>query len=119
MRSYREAQQVADALSGLGVLMRFACMWDPKAYKARQHTVAGLRKDMLLIRCASPWWQHDGCASLCCVVETSNTTGAGFVATLWVSPLAAFAAGRPKLQGQLTGLVDGMLKQSGGVCLQP
>jgi hypothetical protein len=51
MRSYREAQQVADALSSLGVLMRFACMWDPKAYKARQHTVAGLRKDMMLIRC--------------------------------------------------------------------
>jgi hypothetical protein len=50
MRSYREAQQVADALSDLGVLLRFACMWDPKAYKARQHTVAGLRRDMLLIR---------------------------------------------------------------------
>lgn len=50
MRSYREAQQVADALSDLGVLLRFACMWDPKAYKTRQHTVAGLRRDMLLIR---------------------------------------------------------------------
>lgn len=50
MRSYREAQQVADALSDLGVLLRFACMWDPKAYKARQHTVAGLRKDTNLIR---------------------------------------------------------------------
>jgi hypothetical protein len=54
MRSYREAQQVADALSDLGVLLRFACMWDPKAYKARQHTVAGLRKDTSLIR----WVQH-------------------------------------------------------------
>lgn len=50
MRSYREAQQVADALGELGVLLKFACMWDPKAYKARQHTVAGLRKDALLIR---------------------------------------------------------------------
>jgi len=53
MRSYREAQQVADALGELGVLLKFACMWDPKAYKARQHTVAGLRKDALLIRWAA------------------------------------------------------------------
>lgn len=51
MRSYREAQQVTDALGDLGVLLRFACMWDPKAYKRRQHTVAGLRRDTQLIRC--------------------------------------------------------------------
>lgn len=51
MRSYREAQQVTDALADLGVLLRFACMWDPKAYKRRQHTVAGLRRDTQLIRC--------------------------------------------------------------------
>lgn len=50
MRSYREAQQVADALGDLGVLLRFACMWDARAYKARQHSVAGLRKDALLLR---------------------------------------------------------------------
>lgn len=50
MRSYREAQQVTDALADLGVLLRFACMWDPKAYKRRQHTVAGLRRDTQLIR---------------------------------------------------------------------
>lgn len=40
---------MADALAGLHVLQRFTLMWDPKAYKARQHTVAGLRKDALLI----------------------------------------------------------------------
>lgn len=51
MRSYREAQQVTDALEDLGVLLRFACMWDPKAYKRRHHTVAGLRRDTQLIRC--------------------------------------------------------------------
>lgn len=50
MRSYREAQQVADALVDLGVLLRFACMWDAKAYKAKQHTVAGLHRDAALIR---------------------------------------------------------------------
>ena len=50
MRSYREAQLVADALADLGVLLKFACLWNPKAYKARQHTVAGLRKDATLIR---------------------------------------------------------------------
>jgi hypothetical protein len=66
MRSYREAQQVTDALSDLGVLLRFACMWDPKAYKRRQHTVAGLRRDTQLIRCdLVPWWLGYGRHALC------------------------------------------------------
>jgi hypothetical protein len=50
MRCYREAQSVAEALCNLAVLQRFACVWEPKAYKARQHSVAGLRRDALLIK---------------------------------------------------------------------
>ena len=88
MRSYREAQQVADALSGLGVLMRFACMWDPKAYKARQHTVAGLRKDMLLIRCALPWWQH---SATCTALPVWTAVG---VTVAYSQRPAAAAAGK-------------------------
>lgn len=77
MRSYREAQQVADALGELGVLLKFACMWDPKAYKARQHTVAGLRKDALLIRWAAAHSANNlaACSEHCFTRPKSPTAG--------------------------------------------
>jgi hypothetical protein len=50
MRSYREAQQVADSLSGLGVLLTFSRTWNAAAYKAKCHTVAQMRRDALLLR---------------------------------------------------------------------
>ncbi|WIA11423.1 hypothetical protein OEZ85_011540 [Tetradesmus obliquus] len=50
MRSYREASVVTDTLAELGVLLRFVHMWDAAAYKAKQHSVAQLRRDMLLLK---------------------------------------------------------------------
>eukprot|EP00775_Hariotina_reticulata_P001613 gene1613-1953_t len=50
MRSYREAQQVADSLSGLGVLLTFSRTWNAAGYKAKCHTVAQMRRDALLLR---------------------------------------------------------------------
>ncbi|KAF6250704.1 hypothetical protein COO60DRAFT_1629458 [Scenedesmus sp. NREL 46B-D3] len=50
MRSYREASVVTDALAELAVLLRFMHVWDAAAYKAKQHTVAQLRRDTLLLK---------------------------------------------------------------------
>jgi hypothetical protein len=50
MRSYHEASVVTDTLAELGVLLRFVHMWDTAAYKAKQHTVAQLRRDTLLLK---------------------------------------------------------------------
>lgn len=53
MRSYREASVVTDTLADLSVLLNFTRVWDPASYKAKQYTVAQLRKDILLLRWAS------------------------------------------------------------------
>eukprot|EP00879_Flechtneria_rotunda_P023368 GHRR01024718.1.p1 GENE.GHRR01024718.1~~GHRR01024718.1.p1 ORF type:complete len:686 (+),score=249.45 GHRR01024718.1:347-2404(+) len=50
MRSYREASVVTDTLSDLNLLLHFAHVWDANSYKAKQHTVAELRRDTMLLR---------------------------------------------------------------------
>jgi hypothetical protein len=50
MRCYRQAQHATAGVGELSVVQRFAKLWDAAAYKARRHTVAGLRRDALLIR---------------------------------------------------------------------
>jgi hypothetical protein len=50
MRSYRKASVVTDTLAALGVLLRFVHMWNAAAYKAKQHTVAQLRRDTMLLK---------------------------------------------------------------------
>lgn len=52
MRTYREASVVTDTLAELSVLLSFARVWDATTYKAKQHTVAQLRRDMQLLRYA-------------------------------------------------------------------
>eukprot|EP00877_Chromochloris_zofingiensis_P008305 jgi/Chrzof1/3728/Cz13g06230.t1 len=50
MRSYREAQKVAETLQELHVLFKFARSFDAAEYKSRTQSIAQLRKDTQLLR---------------------------------------------------------------------
>ncbi len=50
MSSYRKAARVGEQLGELEALFTFTGSWDARAYRARAHTVASLRRDAALLR---------------------------------------------------------------------
>jgi hypothetical protein len=74
MRSYREAARAAAGPAELPRLFEFALGWDAGEYAARRHTVASLRRDAALIRCAHAGVRTlGGPVSLCAALGLQRT----------------------------------------------